>query len=312
MQNETEELRSKNQMDGIVFGALSYLMWGVLPLYWKLLAQVPSDEILAHRIIWSFVFVTAILLFSKGLGKFAKEMCNKKSLVLMSLCSVLIAANWFTYIWAVNSGHVIETSMGYYINPLIAVFFGITILKEKLNAYKYISLALAAIGVILTVVRYGRVPWVALTLAITFALYGLLKKLIVVESLVGLAMETVILTPLALIYVAFKQINGTGALFNISLPTLLLLACAGVVTATPLLLFAKGAKRVELSTLGFLQYISPTITLILGVFVFKERFTESDFLCFGFIWAALVIYSLSNVLGTKGLSLIKNISNKFS
>lgn len=288
-----------NKITGIIYGALSFVLWGLLPLYWKLLKQLPADEILSHRIIWSFVFVAVLLISTKKTGIFLKKITDKKILLLMSICAIAIGINWFTYIWAVNSGHIIETSMGYYINPLISVLLGLTVLKEKLGVFQYISLALAAVGVSVVVFEYGRVPWVALTLAVSFALYGLLKKLIAIESTVGLAVETAVLTPAAVVYVVFKEINGTGGLGALSTSTVLLLLCAGVATAIPLLLFAKGAKRVELSTIGFLQYISPSITLLLGIFVFKEEFTKLHMISFGFIWGALVVYSLSNFLPGK-------------
>lgn len=291
----------KNSTDGIIYGGLAYTLWGLLPLYWKLLKQMSADEILSHRIIWSFVFVTVLLIATKKLGTFISKFSDKRIIMLMAICSIMIGLNWFIYIWAVNANHVIETSMGYYINPLLSVLLGLTVLKEKLNVYQGISLALASVGVCVVVVEYGRIPWIALGLAVTFALYGLLKKLITIESTVGLALETAILMPAALIYVVFKEVKGTGALLDLNLPTLLLLLCAGFATATPLLLFAKGAKRVELSTLGFLQYISPSITLVLGIFVFHEEFTGTHMISFGFIWAALIVFSLSKLLEKKGL-----------
>jgi chloramphenicol-sensitive protein RarD len=185
--------------------------------------------------------------------------------------------------------------MGYYINPLITVLLGVTFLKEKLNIYHSAALILAATGVAIIIIRYGKIPWISLTLAISFALYGLLKKLINVDASVGMALETAILSPFALIYVGFKQLNGTGSLGHISFGVMALLLLAGVATATPLLLFAKGAQRINLSVVGFLQYISPTISLLLGVLVFHEIFSQAAFLSFSFIWASLIVFSLQGI-----------------
>jgi chloramphenicol-sensitive protein RarD len=287
------DIKPDNKLSGVLYGAAAFTAWGFLPLYWKLLDKVPAIEIIAHRVIWSFVFVGLILMFTKSWRKFTLVLKNKKNLVFILMCSVLITINWFTYIWAVNSDHIIESSIGYYINPLIAVLLGMTVLKEKLNIYQYVSLGLAFVGVVMITIQYGKIPWIALTLAISFGLYGLFKKLIVVESIVGLALETAIITPFALVFITYKQLNGSGALGNGAILTSLLLAGAGVVTAIPLLWFARSTKRVKLSTIGFLQYISPTINLILGVFVFNETFTSADLISFGFIWSALLIYSVS-------------------
>ncbi|MCX7709381.1 MAG: EamA family transporter RarD [Clostridia bacterium] len=310
MNQETEQ--SRNKTSGVIYGALSFTLWGLLPLYWKLLKQIPADEILSHRIIWSFVFVIGILLFTQKTGVFVKYLTDKRVLLRMSLCSLMIGINWFIYIWAVNNNHIIETSMGYYINPLISVALGLFVLKEKMKGHQYAALALAAVAVSIIILQYGRVPWIALSLAVSFALYGLLKKVITIESAVGLAMETAVLTPAAFIYVVFKEINGSGSLTRLELPTMLLLLCAGVATATPLLLFAKGTKRVELSTIGFLQYISPSITLTLGVFVFHEEFTKTHMISFGLIWLALLVYSLPNLLIKKGLVTNPLIKEKMS
>lgn len=301
-----ENVKTSNaRLTGIIYGVLSYSMWGVLPLYWKLLKQIPASEILAHRILWSFVFVGAILVITKRWDRFKNTLKDKKNLLLIFLCSVMIGINWFTYIWAVNSNHIIESSMGYYINPLIAVILGVTVLKERLNLYQYAALALAAAGVIIVTVQYGSIPWVAIILAISFALYGLFKKLVAAESLIGLALETAILVPASLVFLTFRQVKGIGAVGNVPAATLVILIFAGVVTATPLLCFAKAAKLVELATIGFLQYISPTLSLILGIFVYGEHFSKGYVISFGFIWAALVVFSISQA------SLAKNYRKNY-
>jgi chloramphenicol-sensitive protein RarD len=280
---------------GIIYAVLAYLVWGFLPLYWKLLDQVPAQEILAHRILWSFIFVSGILVGTGGVPRLKAILANRKNTLLLLACAVIISLNWYTYIWAVNAGHLVEASMGYYINPLLTVMLAIIVLKEKLGFWQGKALMLAAVGVVIMTVHYGRIPWVALILAITFAIYSLIKRVIKVDSVSGLALETALVMPLALIFIVLKEIQGTGALGTVTLPVLLLLFGSGIATATPLLWFAKGAQRVELVTIGFLQYLAPTISLWLGIFIFKEQFTLTHLISFGFIWLALLIYSLAKV-----------------
>ena len=287
----------ENDIVGIWYSTLAYTAWGILPLYWKLLQAVPALEILAHRIIWSFIFVGCIVIVTGSWQTMISVLQDKKNLFYLFLCGFLISLNWFTYIWAVNSDRVIEASMGYYINPLVVVLLGVVILKEKLTRWQAVAILLAATGVFILTVQYGQVPWVALILAGTFALYGLSKKLIKVDSLTGLALETAAVTPLALIYIVSQQSQGFGAIGRVPLHTTLILVGAGVATATPLLWFAKGAKRIKFTILGFLQYIAPTISLLLGIFIFKENFSRTHFISFSFIWAGLLIFIVSS-LGT--------------
>lgn len=290
-----KKVAGKNAIDGIIMVALSYTMWGILPLYWKALNSVPSDQIIAHRIIWSVAFMAVILAVSRGFGSIKASVSNKRDMVIITMCALLIAANWYTYIWAVNSNHIVESSMGYYINPLVSVLLGVVVLKEKLDIYKCIALFLAAAGIVIMAVEYGKIPWIALILAATFGLYGLLKKLVKASASVGLALETVILLPAAAGYVIWLECTGAGAMGKLPLPLLVLILCAGIVTATPLLLFGAGAKKVELSTVGFLQYLSPTISLILGVFVYKEHFSTIELISFGMIWLGLIVFSVSRL-----------------
>jgi chloramphenicol-sensitive protein RarD len=285
--------KQTEQNIGIWYAIIAYASWGVLPLYWKLLEAVPAGEILAHRIFWSFIFVVFILLFTKRWKQFKAVLSNRSKLAALTLCSILVTSNWFIYIWAVNNGHVLESSLGYYINPLLSIVLGMVILKERLNFWQYASVLLAALGVILIAVRFGKFPWISLSLALTFALYGLAKKLAKVDSIIGLALETAIVTPLAFLYLTFKQVHGTHA-FGTSLSVTLLLAGAGIVTAMPLLWFAQAANRVSLATIGFTQYLSPTIMLFLSFFVFHEPFTTPELISFSFIWCALIIYTFSN------------------
>lgn len=279
---------------GVWCGIIAYSLWGILPLYWRLLITVPPLQILAHRIIWSFIFMILIVVGS-GSGKaLAAVLTDKKKLFFMFLCGFVISVNWFTYIYAVNTGHVIEASMGYFINPLVVVLLGVTVLKEKLSRWQLTALILAAVGVLIIATQYGRVPWIAIFLAATFAAYGLIKKMAKVDSITGLTLETFIVMPIALLYLLNLESLGSGAMGSSPLSIQLILAGAGVVTATPLILFARGVEKTTFSMMGILQYIAPTLTLLLGVFVFKEHFSSIHLISFCFIWAALIIFTLAN------------------
>ncbi|MEK3852843.1 EamA family transporter RarD [Cytobacillus sp. FSL H8-0458] len=282
---------------GALYAGVAYFLWGVLPVYWKLVDHVQADEILANRILWSFFFMLIILLVSKKWNAFAATLkgfkTNKKQLFALVIASILISTNWFLYIWAVNTDQMIEASLGYYINPLVSVILGMLVFKEKLSPAQYVSFGFAFAGVMILTVSYGRFPWIAIVLALSFGLYGLAKKLIKVDSAIGLTLETLVVTPLAFIYMVMLFINDKQAFLDVSISTDLLLIGAGAATAVPLLYFAKGAQRIPMSMLGFLQYIAPTITLILGIFVYHEHFTKLHMLSFMFIWLALTIYSVS-------------------
>ncbi|WP_316570974.1 EamA family transporter RarD [Neobacillus sp. YIM B06451] len=282
---------------GVYQAGFSYLLWGLLPIYWKLLGDVGAIEILANRVFWSFIFMLFVLSFTKKLSSFLGILksfkSERKQLYALAIASILISINWFVYIWAVNSGQMIEASLGYYINPLVSVVLGLIVLKERLNGAQYASFALALIGVAIISVSYGRIPWIALALAFSFGLYGLAKKLIKVDSAVGLTLETMVVTPIAAVYLLFLLEDGTSAFLHFGIGTHLLLATTGAATALPLLLFAGGAQKIPLSMLGFLQYIAPTLSLMLGIFVYGEHFTGLQLLSFIFIWSALTIYSLS-------------------
>jgi chloramphenicol-sensitive protein RarD len=288
--------RSENQI-GIISAAWSYLIWGLLPIYWKFVDEVGSEEILAHRVVWSFVFMIVLLTITRKISRLKETLhqlwSNKKLLASLAVASLLISVNWFIYIWAVNTNHLIEASMGYYINPLVSVLLGLIILKEKLNTPQVVSLVLASIGVLVLTINYGSFPWISVTLAVSFGLYGLAKKMIKVDSAIGLTLETMMVTPLAILYTIYLFIQGNNSFLTVSPVTDMLLIGAGVATATPLLLFAIGAQKIPLSTLGFLQYIAPTISLMLGIFVYGEHFSKTHLLAFIFIWSALTIYSFS-------------------
>lgn len=289
-------MKGTNEKEGIFYAALAYIIWGFFPLYWKLLQNVTAGEVLAQRIIWSFVFMLVLLLVMKKWQAYVdvvKELVRKPTLC-WSLCaaSVLITANWGIFIWAVNEGRILETSLGYYMNPLISVLLGVVVLKEKLSRAQVIAFILAGIGVLVLSLYFGTAPWVAFGLAFSFALYSLVKKMIVVEAAIGLTLETMMMMPVALGYILYMM-SQSQAQFFVSTSTSLLLIGGGVVTALPLLFFAKGAQKILLSTLAILQYITPTLSLAIGVFVYHEVFTTAHLLAFIFIWLALVIYTLS-------------------
>ncbi|UOE92581.1 EamA family transporter RarD [Alkalihalobacillus sp. LMS39] len=288
-------MKNEQQL-GISYAIGAYLLWGLLPLYWKLIDTVPADVVLAHRIIWSFVLMTVILFclhkFKPFLVELKTIMTSPKQLLGLLLATIFISANWYTYIWAVGNDLVIETSLGYYMNPLVSVLLGIIFLKERLSIWQMIALILACLGVMNMVFNVGHVPWAALMLAFSFAFYGLLKKVVNVGALTGLTIETLLLLPFALLYVQFFKANVTVFSSGLSVEMVLLIG-AGVATAVPLLLFASGARRIPLFMIGFLQYIAPTITLILGVFIFQEPFTKVHLISFMLIWSALVLFSVA-------------------
>ncbi|AEG58781.1 EamA family transporter RarD [Desulforamulus ruminis] len=289
--------QQNEQVTEMAATAGAYVLWGILPVYWKLVEQVPSHEILAHRILWSFFFTAFLLLGTQKINSFIQEtremIAQPKKFLVIVAASFLISANWFIYIWAVNNNRIIETSLGYYINPLVSVLLGIIVFKEKLSFWQKVSFGLAAIGVCNMTLHFGAIPWVALLLAGSFGLYGLFKKMATLGAITGITLETLIISPLALLYLSYLYRNGTGA-FGLDDPvTSGFLMGAGIVTAVPLILFSSGAKRLPLSILGFLQYIAPTIALILGVFVYHERFTGVHLVSFAFIWLALTVFSLA-------------------
>lgn len=292
----------KQQKEGIIYAALSYFIWGLIPIYWKFVQHVSAGEILAHRVLWSFVFMIILLLLInkwRGFLSFVKEIAYQpKKLAALLTASILVSINWGIFIWAVNSGHILQTSLGYYINPLVSVLLGVVVLKEKLSGAQILSFTLAGIGVLILTLHYGEVPWVALSLAVSFGLYGLAKKMIKVDAEIGLTLETMMVTPLAIIFMIYLLFTSKPLFFE-SASTSLLLMGGGIATALPLLFFAKGAQKVPLSMMGILQYIAPTMTLLIGVFMYHEPFTKIHLLSFIFIWSALLIYAASHPIQSK-------------
>ncbi|MDD2458925.1 MAG: EamA family transporter RarD [Eubacteriales bacterium] len=278
---------------GIATAIAAYTLWGFLPVYWKVLGEVPALEVLSHRIIWSLVFVTLIIAWGRQWDKIRPIIAEPHQMRLIILAAVMIALNWGLFIWAVQSNHLLDSSLGYYINPLIAVLLGVVVFKEKLNPWQKLAIASATIGVLILVIKAGRFPWLSFALALTFGTYGAVKKAVKASPLVGLALETAVLAPLALVFILTRQASGQGALGASNLLVTLFLLGAGVATAIPLILFAFSAKRIPLSTLGITQYIAPTLMFLFGVFVYHEPFQLVNGISFGFIWLAVVIYSLS-------------------
>ena len=289
--------QSKEQLVGVVSAICAYSLWGILPIYWKLVGNVPSLEVLAHRFIWSFIFLALVILLSGKLSSFTGELRQlawqgKKALGVIA-ASALLTANWFTYIWAVNTDNIVECSLGYYINPLVSVMLGIIVLKEKLSFWQTVSFILAAVGVLNMTVHYGAVPWIALTLALTFGMYALIKKMVHLGAVTGITLETLLIFPFMLTFLSHLHYHGNGAFGAAAPGTSGLLMGAGVITAVPLVLFATGATRLPLSVIGFLQYIAPTLMLVCGVILYHEPFTQVHLTSFGFIWTALTIFSLA-------------------
>lgn len=289
----------ENYKQGIFFGLAAYVLWGILPVYWKALELVSPFEILSSRFMWSCVFVFLLIIFQKKWPLFTKEVkqvfSNVKTRAAMAAAGITISFNWGTFIWAVNNGHIVETSMGYYINPLVSILFAVVFLRERLDKMQLAAITCAFIGVASMVYSFGKIPWVSLTLAFTFALYGLLKKILPVSALTSIMLETLLITPLALVYEYSLWQQGVSFYVSGNLQVIMMLTGAGVVTAIPLLLFTAGARLLPLKIIGFLQYISPTLTLLIGVFVYNEAFTASHLLAFGWIWAALLLFIVSQL-----------------
>ena len=279
---------------GLLLGLGAYALWGVLPLYFKALTHVGSTEIVAHRIIWSLFFLGALVTLWKRWPAIRAALTTSRVALTLALTSVLIGANWLIYIYAVVSNHVLEGSLGYFLNPLVNVLLGVFLLKEKLTTAQKGAFLLAAAGVAVLAAGAGGAIWISLSLAGSFALYGYFRKVAPVDSLEGLSIETIFLAPLALLWILWLQQAGQGS-FGESRGTDILLMLGGALTAIPLLMFTAAAKRLPYSTLGFLQYIAPSTQFLLAVLVFGEKLTLSHLVCFGAIWAALFIFVFEGV-----------------
>jgi chloramphenicol-sensitive protein RarD len=280
---------------GILAGIGAYTLWGLFPIYWRLLEEVPAIEILAHRMVWSLLFVAVILTIQMDWHWLKEVSRNRRTMLTYTLAAILLSVNWFTYIWAVNAGYVVEASLGYFINPLVNILLGVIFLGEKLRTGQVAAVVLAGLGVIYLTVSYGSLPWISLVLAFTFGMYGLIKKTAPLESMHGFSLETMVLFLPALGFLLYRGATGIGAFVQQGTAVTLLLILAGPVTSIPLLLFGYSARRIPLSMLGFIQYIAPTLQFMLGVFVYAEPFPPARLLGFCIIWTALLVYSLEGV-----------------
>lgn len=282
--------------NGLWATTLAFVIWGLFPLYWHLLKEVPSFLIIAHRIVWSAVLLVGGLGIMRGWGWLTEVWATPRRFWLLGLSSLLIALNWSLYIWAVNAGHVVETSLGYFINPLLSVLLGVVVLGERLGKLQWLAVALAALGVAWLTWQSGRPPWIAIGLSITFGLYGLLRKLVVVDAVSGLGVESLFMVAPALAYVIWAESgHGGGFISGWGLGNDVLLVLAGAVSAIPLIAFAFGVRRVPLTVVGLLQYIAPTLQFLVGVLVFREAFNANQLVGFCLIWAGLVVFAVAGV-----------------
>ena len=269
----------------------AYISWGVLPIYWKWLHHAPALQLISHRILWSFFALVFFILLTHQWKKFRQAVSTPRVLRVYSAAALLIGINWLTYVWAVNAGHIVETSLGYFINPLLSVSMGVIFLHEHLRPRQWIPLGLAVSGVLYLTFAYGSLPWIALTLAVSFGLYGLVKKIAPLGSLFGLTLETGILIIPALCFLLYSDTTGSGAFLHTGISSDFLMIGAGLVTTIPLLMFASAAQRISLSLVGILQYISPTLQFLVGVIIYKEPFTHNQFIGYGIVWVALVLFA---------------------
>ena len=292
---QTSKLKS-DSIFGVIYAGLAFLIWGLSPAYWKALGAVSALEIIMHRIVWSFIFLVGLIILQRRWREFVEVLRNRRMLITLFTTAIFISGNWFLYIWAVNNNYLLQASLGYYINPLVNVVLGMVFLQERLRKPQLIAVLLATFGVLYLTIHYGEFPWIALALALSFGLYGLIRKMAPVGSLVGLAVETMLISLPATMFLLYLDSQGIGTIFRINFKLdLLLIGCAPL-TAVPLLFFTLGAKRLYLSTLGIMQYIGPSGMFIMAVFVYGEPFSEAQVWTFIMIWSALVIYSTDSVL----------------
>jgi chloramphenicol-sensitive protein RarD len=279
------------------YALAAYLMWGLFPLYWGLIRHVPTAQAMGHRVVWSAVVLGALVAGSRRrrtLGGVTRRVIG-----IYAVAAVLIGVNWTIYVWAVNAGFVVQTSLGYFITPLISVLLGVVVLRERLRRLQWIAVALATAGVLHLTRTYGALPWIALGLAISFGTYGLIKKRAPLPPVEGLLLETVILTPIALVYLVAIQRGGSGLFLHAGLSTDLLLVGTGLLTVVPLLLFATAVQRAPLSIVGILQYVSPTMQFLLGIFFFHEQFSTAQFTGFTLVWSAVLLFGVDGLLARR-------------
>ncbi|WP_339767612.1 EamA family transporter RarD [uncultured Paraglaciecola sp.] len=287
-------MNDKSVKSGILFAIAAYTMWGIAPLYFKLIGQVPAMEILMHRIVWSVLVLVVLVGITGKFDKVKQAVFNPKVMQVLLISGVLLAANWFIFIWAINNNHLLDASLGYYINPLLNIFLGRLFLGERLRRLQKVAVGLALFGVVYFIVSYGQLPWVALALAGTFGVYGLLRKQVAVDSLPGLLVESSLLLPPAIVYWVWFAGEWSNMLTNDSTLNVTLI-CAGIVTTAPLLCFTAAAKRIMFSTLGFFQYIGPSIMFVLAAAVYDEPLDGNKIVMFGFVWLALGLFSYDSL-----------------
>jgi len=282
------------QRTGILYAIGAYMIWGLFPIYWSQLEAIPALQLIGHRIAWSFLLLFLVLLAGRQLPALGASL-SRRTVGIYLGAALLISTNWFTYVWAVTHGFVIEASLGYFINPLFSVFLGMIVFKEHLRRAQWASIGLAVLGVAYLTFTYGSLPWIALVLATTFGLYGLVKKAAPLGSLLGLTLETGLLFIPALIYLIARDLDGSGAFLHTTSLRDWLMVGAGLVTIVPLLLFAAAAPRVPLSTIGLLQYVNPSMQFLLGVLVYREPFTHDQLIGFGLVWLSLVVFWIESL-----------------
>ena len=286
---------SASAKSGALAAALCYFLWGLVPLYWKQLGGINAVELIAHRHVWSLAFLLLLIGTQGGFSEVLGALRSGHSLWINLLSAVLLTINWLVYVWGVGLGEVIECSLGYFLVPLVNVAAGRFVLHEHLRRVQWLAIGLAAAGVVVMILQLGRVPWIALVLAATWGAYSLMRKQSPLGSVTGLTVETLLLAPVAIAFLAWQHHTGVGALGQADPRTQILILSAGVITATPLLLFAYGARRIRLATLGLLQFIAPTVQLVLGVWVYHEPFSRARAAGFAFIWAGLAVYTADNL-----------------
>ncbi|AKG74846.1 EamA family transporter RarD [Salinicoccus halodurans] len=298
---------------GILFALGAYIIWGFLPIYWKQIEHISPYEIIAHRVFWSFIFMIVFIIVTNRLLLFKKDLKfifkDKKKVAALFFASCVITSNWLVYIIAVNTGHILDASLGYYINPLISILFGLVLLGERFSKIQWGAIIIVFAGVTYLAVGLGAAPWISLYLATSFSVYGLIKKVVNLDAIFALAVETFVLAPFALVYIFFLEGSGQGN-FGLNIDSLIMMG-TGVATAIPLLLFALGAQRIRLSLIGFLQYFAPTIMLIIGVFMYDESFTDIHKVAYILIWSGLLLYTISRFLQTRRQS-AKNARRRVS
>ena len=272
-----------------------YVLWGLLPIFWKLLANVDSAYVLAQRVLFSCIFCLAIILLKKNGSSVKNILKSKTERRRYFVCGILISINWGVYILTIAMGKILESSLAYYMNPLFSVVIGALIFKEKLSAVQWISVGLALVGVMISIIAYGNVPYLAIIIGLSFALYGAMKKTIKAESEVSICMETMSVLPLALAFIVYAQLSGYTTFSSLSNAEMLLLAASGAVTSIPLMLFAKGVRKTSITTSGILMYINPTLQLLVGVLIYNEVFTKMNAITFAFVWAAVILFVLDSL-----------------